>query len=291
METYVKIVQSGSLVKASELLNISPSLTSMHLKQLEKYLGSKLITRSTRNVSLTELGEEYFFFCTKILGQVEEEEKFIKQNQNTMTGKIKINTPMIGFSNLILAPTICKFLELHPQINIKMILSDAKPSPSYLTESGFDLAVILGDLEDSSLIARKIGKVEYVACASKEYLKRSKQLSKPSDLVNHNCIVHMKASMGSNWKFVKDNQPKSVSVNGTLESNSIFLVRDATVAGLGIGVLPTYCLSDELKTGELIRVLPSYHVKPQDIYVVFPYKRYLPYRIRSFIEYLILALE
>lgn len=291
METFVKIVQTGSLVKASETLNISPSLASTHLKNLEGYLGSKLMTRSTRHVALTDLGKDYFEFCTKILAQVEEEERFLNQNQQSLIGNIKINTPMIGFSNLILAPTISRFLEMNPAITIRMVLSDTKPSPSYLTEGGFDLAVILGDLEDSSMIARRIGQVDYIACASPKYLSKCGPLTTPDDLVNHNCLIHLKASLGANWKFEQEGISTSVHVSGTLESNSIFLVRDATLSGLGIGILPTYCLENELETGELVTVLPSYHVEPQAIHVVFPYNRYLPYRIRAFIEYLTRALE
>lgn len=291
METFVKIVQSGSLVKASELQNISPSLASTHLKNLESHLGSRLLVRTTRQIALTDLGKEYYQFCADIVAQIEEEERFLTQSQRSLSGNIKISSPMIGFSNLILAPTVSQFLELNPAITIRMILSDTRPTRAYLTEGGFDLAIILGTLADSSMIARKIGQVTYAACASPEYLARSKAIRQPEDLTEHNCLIHRKSTPESTWTFDQGDKSSTVHVSGTLETNSIFLVRDAALAGLGIGILPTFCLDGALDTGELVEVMPDFQVEPQDIHVVFPYSRYLPYRIRAFIDYLMGNLE
>lgn len=291
METFVKIVRTGSLAKASDLLNISPSLASMHLKQLEEYLGNRLLIRSTRQIALTEVGQSYYQFCTDVIAQIEEEERFLQQSQKAPSGNIKISSPMMGFSNLKLASTVSEFLEMHPDIKISLILSDTRPNRAYLTEGGFDLAIVFGDLEESSMIARRIGRVKHVACASPIYLSRHSELRTPADLAQHNCLVHRKATPDSTWHFTHNDQHHSTRVSGKLETNSIFLVRDAVLANLGIGILPTYCLDDALDTGTLVEVLPDYHVETQDIHVLFPYSRFLPYRIRAFIDYMVQSLE
>ncbi len=291
METFVKIVRTGSLAKASELLNISPSLASMHLKQLEEYLGNRLLVRTTRHIALTEVGQSYYQFCADVIAQIEEEERYLQQSQKAPSGNIKISSPMMGFSNLKLASTVSEFLELYPDIKISLILSDTRPTRAYLTEGGFDLAIIFGELEESSMIARRIGRVKHVACASPRYLEQHAAPSMPSDLVGHNCLIHRKATPDSTWHFTRGEQHHAVRVSGTLETNSIFLVRDAALANLGIGVLPTYCLDDALETGALVEVLPEYHVETQDIHVLFPYSRFLPYRIRAFIDYMVQSLD
>lgn len=291
METFVKIVRTGSLVKASELLNVSPSLASMHLKQLEEYLGNRLLIRSTRHIALTEVGQSYYQFCADVIAQIEEEERYLQQSQTAPSGNIKISSPMMGFSNLKLASTVSEFLEMHPEIKISLMLSDTRPTRAYLTEGGFDLAIVFGELDESSMIARRIGRVKHIACASPAYLNRHSAPETPADLAHHNCLIHRKATPDSTWHFTRSEQHHSIRVSGTLETNSIFLVRDAALASLGIGVLPTYCLDNALETGELVEILPDYHVETQDIHVLFPYSRFLPYRIRAFIDYMVQSLE
>jgi DNA-binding transcriptional LysR family regulator len=291
METFVKIVRTGSLAKASEQLNISPPLASMHLKQLEEYLGSRLLIRSTRHIALTEVGQSYYQFCVDVIAQIEEEERYLQQSQKTPSGNIKISSPMMGFSNLKLASTVSEFLEMYPEIKISLILSDTRPTRSYLTEGGFDLAIVFGDLDESSMIGRRIGRVKHIACASPIYLSRHSAPKTPAELTRHNCMIHRKATPDSTWYFTRDSQQHSVRVSGTLETNSIFLVRDAVLANLGIGVLPTYCLGDGLDTGALVEVLPEYYLETQDIHVLFPYSQFLPYRIRAFIDYMVQSLE
>lgn len=291
MATFVKIVSTGSLVKASGLLNISPSLASMHLKQLEEHLGNRLLVRTTRQIALTEVGQSYYQFCADIIAQVDEEERFLQQSQKAPSGNIKISSPMIGFSNLKLASTVSEFLQLYPNIKISLMLSDTRPTSAYLTEGGYDLAIVFGDPEESSMIARRIGRVKHIACASPSYLKKQVAPRTPVELNRHNCLIHRKATPDSTWHFTEKGQHHAVRVSGTLETNSIFLVRDAVLADLGIGVLPTYCLGDALETGALMQVLPDYEIETQDIHVLFPYSRYLPVRIRTFIDFMVQSLD
>lgn len=285
METFVKVAKAGSLAKAAKQLNISRALVTKHLQDMEAYLGVRLFNRTTRQIALTETGQEYYGFCTRVLSQIEEEERSILQRQSLPRGTLKIISPM-GFGNLSLAPIISAFIEKYPDISITLVLSDASTTPAHLIDEGFDLAIRLGDLEDSSMVARKIGETRWVTCASPRYLERFGRPSTPPDLAAHNCLVHRKTAPASVWRFDGAAGRVEVKVDGSLDTNSVFVIKAAVMAALGIAVLPLYCIGPELVTGEVEEILPDYPVVKRPIYVLFAYSRYLPFKIRAFVDFL-----
>lgn len=286
METFVKIASAGSLVKAAKQLEISPALATKHLKDLETYLGTRLLNRTTRQIALTEIGQEYYHFCIDSLAQIEEEERYILQRQSTARGNIKISSPM-GFGNLKLAPTISEFLDKYPEVKVSLMLSDVTPTPAYLNEEGFDLAVVFGELEESNMIARKLGEVRWAVCATPGYLAQCGRPQNPQDLATHNCLVHRKVAPSSTWRFKQAEQIVDVKVNGSLDTNSIFVIRAALLADVGIAILPMYCIEPDLEAGTVEEILVDYPVPQRPIHALFPYSRYLPFRVRAFIDFLI----
>jgi DNA-binding transcriptional LysR family regulator len=286
METFLKIVKTGSLAKAAKQLGISPALVSKHLKDMESYLGVRLLNRTTRQMALTDIGVEYSEFCTRILSQIEEEERFILQRQNLPHGSIKIISPM-GFGNFKLAPIIAQFTDKYPDIRITLVLSDALPTSAHFIDQGFDLAVRLGDLEDSSIVARKIGDTKWITCASPHYLDRAGRPRIPRDLASHNCLVHHKTAPGSIWYFDSAVGRIEVKVSGTLDTNSVFVVKTAVLAAAGVAIVPLYCIGPELARGEVEEVLSDYPAAKRPVHVLFAYNRYLPFRIRAFVEFLV----
>lgn len=285
MATFVQIANAGSLVKAAKQLNISPALATKHLKDLEDHLGTRLLNRTTRKIALTDTGHEYLRFCTRTLAQISEEERHILQRENDPQGHIKITSPM-GFGNLTLAPTISRFLKLHPEIQITLSLSDITPTPAYLIEEGYDLAVIFGQLTESNLIARKIGEARWITCASPDYLAEHGAPGHPNDLVQHNCLVHKKVAPNAIWRFQQADTTKEVRVRGSLDTNSIFALRAAVLSSIGIAILPEYGIHRDLSDGSVQEILPDWPVVPRPIHLLYPHRRYIPLRLRAFIDFL-----
>ena len=180
-----------SLAKAAGLLGLSRGVVSKHLQQLEEHLGVRLLKRTTRQTALTEIGSEYYATCTRILAEIEEEERAVSQFQVSPTGTLKLIAPM-SFGNLYLGPIVAEFITMFPEIKVTLVLSDVSFTPVDLIDNGFDLAVRLAEVQDTSIIARKVGHVRSVVCASAAYLERHGRPRIPADLTRHNCLVHRK---------------------------------------------------------------------------------------------------
>lgn len=290
METFVRIANAGSLVKAAKQLNISPALVTKQLKDLEEYLGTRLFHRTTRKIALTDTGHEYFRFCNRTLGQIDEEERHILQRESTPRGHIKISSPM-GFGNLSLAPIVSKFLDNYPEIQITLVLSDITPTPAYLIEEGYDLAVVFGQLTESNLIARPLGEAQWVTCASQDYLEKNGWPTSPQDLIHHNCLVHQKVAPNGHWQFRRDGAIQDIRVSGTLHTNSVFALRAATLESVGLTILPEYCIGKDIIEQRLVNILPDWPVVPRQIHLLYPHRQYIPLRLRTFIDFLTVTLS
>lgn len=289
METFVRIANAGSLVKAANQLNISPALVTKQLKDLEEHLGTRLFHRTTRKIALTDTGHEYYRFCNRTLSQIEEEERHILLRESTPSGHIKITSPM-GFGNLSLAPIVSRFLDQHPEIQITLVLSDISPTPAHLIEEGYDLAVVFGQLTESNLVARKLGEAQWVTCASQEYLEKTGHPTSPQDLEHHNCLVHQKVAPNSHWLFSRDGIVQDIRVRGTLQTNSVIALRAATLESVGLAILPDYCIGQDISQNLLVEVLPEWPVVPRQIHLLYPHRQYVPLRLRAFMDFLSAAL-
>jgi DNA-binding transcriptional LysR family regulator len=285
IETFVRIAQTGSLSKAAQELGMSRALASAHLKQLEDHLGVRLMNRTTRQLSLTEAGQEYLTFSQTTLAAFEDAEQAVSRSRDEPRGTLKILASM-AFANIHLAPVAADFSLTYPEIKISLILTDTTFSPFDLIDQGYDLAVWMHAIEDMSIISTKLGDVRWPALASPQYLRENKRPEHPSDLASHSCLLHRSIAPDATWRFDGPEGPVAVKVAGPLFTNSVFALRAGALAGLGVTLLPTYFIEDDIASGRLVEVFKDYDPPRRPIYVLYPHARYLPLKTRLFIDFL-----
>jgi DNA-binding transcriptional LysR family regulator len=280
---FVKVVELSSFTAAAEALQSSQPVVSKAVTRLEEKLGARLLNRTTRRLSLTEAGAELYRRSLRALEEIENAELEVARFQTEPRGALRISAPM-SFSILHLGPVIHGFLERYPGVSVALELSDAQVD---LVKDGVDVAIRIGRLQDSSLIARKIAPCRQVVCASPAYLEKRGVPERPEDLLEHNCIVYTLLSTPREWRFTApDGEPLVVPVNGSMHSNNGLVNRGAAIAGAGIVLLPTFYIGEELRAGLLKPLLCKF--KPQEIamHAVYPERRNLLPKVRAFVDYL-----
>lgn len=278
---FVKVVELSSFTAAAEALESSQPVVSKAVTRLEEKLGARLLNRTTRRLSLTEAGSELYRRSVRALQEIENAELEVARFQTEPRGTLRVAAPM-SFSILHLGPVINAFLEKFPAVTVELSMDDRQVD---LIEEGYDLAIRIGRLQDSNLVARKITPCRQVMCASPAYLKKRGTPERPEDLLEHNCIVY--SNTAHEWRLVDaDGETHIVPITGTLHSNSGLVNRAAALAGAGIVLLPTFYMADEIRAGTLKPVLCKF--KPQDlaIYALYPERRNLTPKLRAFIDFL-----
>jgi len=283
LEAFARVAETGSFSAAARGLNLSKSLISRQVSALEAELGARLISRTTRSLTLTEAGRGYYEQVTRILAQMEEADLSVSQLQATPRGRLRVNAPM-SFSLLRLAPALPDFLALYPEIEVDMVMNDRRVD---LMEEGFDLAIRIGRLADSSLVARKLGAMQRYIVASPAYLAERGTPKVPADLRHHACLCYSNADTIDEWRFCEpDGRPISIEVKGRVRANNGDLLRIAALRGLGFVDLPNFLVAADIESGALVPVLQDYVRQDGGIYAVYPHARYLPPKIRVFIDFL-----
>lgn len=285
MESFVRVVKAGSFAGAGTQLGVSRAIISKHLQDLEDYLGARLFHRTTRRLSLTEIGLEYYGFCTRILDEMESEREDVTQLQREPRGTIKLMAPK-SFGNLHIGPAIADFIGRYPEVHVSMLLSDDSLNSYDLVDNGIDLAIRLSPVTESSAVARRIGMLRWVLCSSPKYLKAHGTPRHPDDLARHNCLVHLKSSPDSVWRFKGPRGEATIKVAGSLSANSSLALRAGVKSGLGIALLPAYCIGPDLKSGNLIEVMTGYHLPERPVFALYPHRRHLPHKVRLLIDFL-----
>lgn len=289
METFVQIVKAGSLAKASRRLSLSRALVTRHLQLLEDHLGARLINRTTRQLSLTDIGERYYAFCIRLLAEVEEADTAVSRQQNQPRGMLRLIAPP-SFGNMRLAPIVADFMAAYPHIQVSLTLTSF--GIPELDERDFDLAVYpTSQLPDTGMTGRKVGEARWLLCAAPKYLAQHGVPRAPEDLAKHNCLVIRIADPSRSWTFYKGQERVSIAVSGSLVTNSVASAKSAVLVGVGISLLPLYCLGGDLENGKIQQILPDYSVPSRPIYVLYRYSRYLPNKIRVFIDFLTKSLS
>lgn len=283
--TFVQIAKSQSVSKAADELGISRALASAHLKQLEQHLGVRLVNRTTRHLAMTEAGAEYLSFCTQVLDSFEAQEARISQLQTEPQGHLKIMASM-AFGHSQLAPIITDFTNLHPKVKISLILSDRSFSPSDFVEGGYDLGISMHVIKDASIVSSKVADGTWLACTSPRYFDGHPAIKTPSDLANHNCLIHRSHAPDAIWRFSGPSRLYEVAVSGSLFTNSAMVLRAAVLSSAGISMLPIYAIGGDLEEGRLTQVLSGFSSAKRPIYIVYPHGRYLPKRTRLFIDFM-----
>ncbi|MGE5539956.1 MAG: LysR family transcriptional regulator [Gemmatimonas sp.] len=285
MESFVRVVRAKSFSTAARELGLSRALVTKHVQALEEHLGARLLNRTTRTLNLTEIGAEYYDFCRRILGEIEDEERSLRDLQKEPRGTLRVLSPK-SFANLHMCDAVAAFAHRYPDIRVNFVLDDSSLHAINLVTQGFDVAVRLSAIEDSSLVARKLATLKWVTCASPEYLKRHGTPTTPKDLADHNCLTHMTLGADRLWHFEHGNKAVDVKVQGTFTANSVIALLHAACAGIGIAVLPTYCAAEALSAGRLKALLTDYAVPERPLYVVYPYGAMPPKKVRLFVDFL-----
>ena len=280
---FVAVVENGGFSAASRSLGVSKSAVSKRINQLESYLGVLLLHRTTRKLSLTEAGERYYEHANQALIAAKKAEDSVTELQGEPQGKLKISSPM-SFGRLHVSPLIPKFLQRYPKLQIDLVMDDRNID---LVADGIDLAIRSGDMQDSTLVARKLAPLRQVLCASPSYIERYGMPTTPSELSERNCILFSYSGDSNQWTLTKGDQSKVVSVSGSYRVNNSEALLEALREGVGIGRLPTFVAGPDLKAGNLVRVLEPYQIPNHIFYAVFPERRYLPAKVRAFLNFAI----
>ncbi len=280
---FVAVVENGGFSAAARKLEISKSAVSKRINQLEKHLGVRLLHRTTRKLSLTEAGERYFEHAAQALTAAGQAEDAVTELQGEPQGNLKICSPM-SFGRLHVAPLIPKLLQRYPKLQIDLVMDDRMVD---LVAAGFDVAIRSGRLPDSTLVARKLAPLRQVLCASPDYIDRYGMPCTPAELTRRNCVLFSYSSDANEWTLNGEDGPEIVLVSGSYRVNNSEALLEALRAGIGIGRLPTFVAGPDLKTGRLVKLFESYRIPAQTFYAVFPERKYLPAKVRVFLDFAI----
>jgi len=283
MKTFVAAVETGSFTAAADRVGISKKLVSKYVAQLEDRLGTRLMHRTTRALSLTDAGRQYYPRCADLIEAFEALEGSVHRRDGTLGGTLRLAAPAT-FGELYLQPLLCEFRRDHPDLTIDLNLSDRFVD---LADEGIDLALRIGNLPDSSLIARKLAKTELWAVASSGYLAASPSPNVPADLRNHRCIRDTNLRAGNIWPFLVSGQIQKIAVQGKYLVNSARSVRDFVMADEGIGLCPDYVVAHDVAAGRLHRILKDYPSSSIDIHAVFLDARHMPAKVRLILDCLV----
>lgn len=283
MTVFRSVVECGSFAKASEQLGISTTSTSRLIGDLEHALGVSLLHRSTRKISLTEVGMTYFGRCCQHLEDIAATEMAIGGARAEVRGTLRLSVPY-SFGNAFLAPHLPRFMASFPDLRLDISYSDRLID---LGRDGIDVAVRICRDVSSMYVARPLASAHVVMCASPEYLLRRGIPLRPDDLCRHNCICYSNLATGNQWVFSRDGEEHSVAIHGSLRSNNGDTNRLAALAGLGIIREPTFIIGDDLRAGRLVPVLPDYQTRPVVVHAVYlPTNRHSA-KIRAITDFLV----
>lgn len=277
MRAFVEIVDRGSLTAAAEALDRSLPTMVRTLAALETHLGARLLHRTTRRMSLTPEGRDYLERCRRILADVDEAERMVMQDEGEPRGELRITAP-VQFGQLHIAPALSGFLQRYRRVKVNLVLLDRNVD---LVEEGFDLALRIGQLADSSMIALRLGEVRKVVCASPELLLETGIPDHPSALSALPCIRLQNLPRASEWPFQEGGRDLSVRVNGPFETNQIAAARTACVQGIGFGQFLSYQVRQEIHERRLLLVLEAFQTSPLPVSLVYPGGRLVSTRLRA----------
>lgn len=286
MESYALVVKLGSFTRAAKELQATRAMVSKRIKELEAYLGVKLINRNTHGLSVTASGADYYENCVPLLSDLRRLNEQMQDKRGSLRGEIKLFANKT-FSETVLGPIVCEFCLMHPEISVQITLinRDTESYGMHLVSGGYDLAVVSFKMDDASYIARPIGQLSQVLVASPKYLNRCGVPKSPSELALHNCL-DPSGNAFSDWVLEGPDGKTSVRVRGTLRTNGTLIIRRAAVEGLGIAVLREYLITGHLKEGSLVRVLEDYEMDKRTVYLVYQKDLYQPLRVKTFADHL-----
>lgn len=278
-EIFARVVNAGNMSAAGRAMGLSPAVISKRISHLEKRLGSRLFQRTTRQLTLTETGEGFYHRVVHILDGIEEAEAFVAGRNSAPRGTLKISAPT-SFSRMHIAPYLGEFLANYPELSVELDISDGFVD---IVRSGYDAAIRIGELEDSSLVAKRLAPNHRVLCATPEYLEKAGEPLTLSDLTNHKCLTYIPQE---SWRLSGPEGMVNMKIDGTIRTNSSEVVRTAVLSNLGIALRSTWDVGPELKTGALRHILKQYRGSSGvAIYAVYPCREFLPAKLKVFLNF------
>lgn len=284
IQVFAQVVESGSFAKAADRLGLSTSAASRQVAELETHLQTRLLNRTTRRVSLTESGQQFYERAVQLMTDLAEAEQEASSAAVVPRGTIRLTTS-VNFGVRHVAPAIAEFLERYPEVRFDVALSDRVVD---LVEEGLDLAIRIGPPGADNLVARKLGETRMVPCASPGYLAKHKAPKTPEDLAQHNCFTYEYVSPRHVWRFRdRSGAERAVRVTGRLHSNNGDLLAEVAARGAGIVFEPAFIVGPEVRAGRLVPLLQDFEPLPVPIYALYPSRKHLSAKVRRFVEFLI----
>lgn len=294
MQTFVRVVEAGSFSAVARQTGSTQSAVSKQVAALERALGARLLGRTTRSLGLTEAGERYFEQARRLVAEIAEAEASLRAGEQRLSGWLRV-AASVGFGRIKLLPAVHAFLDRHPEVRIDLRLADGFVD---LVEQGLDVALRVGHLPDSSLVAQRIGTTQRRLVAQRDLVRRLRRSGPqpprhPDELAAHDCLVYTELATRDQWRFVAgpgaDEPPgteRSVRVSGRLQTNSSEVIRAAVLAGRGIGYAPDWLFEAELASGELVTLMPGWAAPPLPMHLVSPAQRQHSAKVRAFADFL-----
>lgn len=280
LEIFAQVVTAGSMSAAGRDLGLSPAVVSKRLRRLEDRLGTRLLQRTTRQISLTEAGQGFYERVVAILAGLEEAEAFVSRRSALARGTLKVSAPT-SFGRMHIAPHMRSFMQANPDLSVNLVLSDEFVD---IVGDGYDVAVRIAALSDSSLVARKLAPVRRILCATPAYVAAHGTPESLDDLANHVCLP---AHNGDVWRLDGPDGPFAYRPSGPLQTNSSEVIRECVIAGVGIALRSTWDVGAELADGRLVQVLPEFEgSRNVAIHALYASRRFLPAKVRVFIDFL-----
>lgn len=283
VKVFTSVVELGSFAQAADRLDMSRAMASHVVAQLESHLRTRLLQRTTRRLSLTEEGSEYFRRCQEILAQVEEAGAAVSDATRTPRGVLRFNTAPALTYFLDLHKVVNEYLVRYPHASLHVMLADQSVN---LVEEGLDLALRVTGNVEPNLVARRLARVRMLVCASPGFVQRHGMPRHPNDLATLNCLTFPHGHWRNRWEFQKGKERIAVSVSGRLRAGGGVLLARAALQGLGVVAEPEPLVYEGLRDGRLVQLLPDWEVPPMSLYAVYPQRRHLPAKVQCFIELL-----
>jgi len=276
---FVKVVDAGSFTGAAKSLGLPKSTVSRKITQLEERLGVRLLQRTTRTLSLTDTGSAYYNQCSRIISDVEEANIAVTEMQSKPQGLLRITAPML-FGAEVLSDLVAEFLQQNPEIQLEIVLTD---QPLDLIQEGIDVAFRVGHLADSSLIARSLGNIKVITCASPRYVEQNGSPKHPKEVANHTTLGWNPVNT---WEY---DTPENITIDvkPKVKVNDIQSMHKMALTGLGIARLPAFVCADDIKSGRLVPLLCDWSYKSTPIHALYPSNRHLSVKVRSFVDYIV----
>ncbi len=283
LQLFIRVVETGSFSRAAEEFGITQPTVTKALAATEKRLGARLLHRSTRGVTPTEVGQRYYERCLSIARDIDEAENVAALVQSEMGGTMRISTS-VAFGRRVMVPLVLRYMRLHPKVVVDLSFDDRYVD---LVEQGVDVALRMGRLADSTLGARYLGINPWLMVASKDYLQTRGAPRKAGDLSAHDCLIYSSVQGDARWSLTLPNgKERSVPVKGHLRSNSLSAVLDAATAGMGLAILPWYVAGPSVAGGQVQQVMDDHRLPTQDLHAVFPSPKLVPAKVSQFIDWL-----